>query len=399
MAGMFGDLPDAGQVHPGMQARVERALPEMDEAVSEMVEFLSSVSDEDADALQRFLKEKKNPGMEIAQWFDEVESTLGVSPKRRRQTRAFITHAVSRLKNQPPRLLFDEYVGKVERVSARTGTLEEVEREMIAQMGEQAFWERQQRLAMYAAAWAEAGVVAEDVPGDELPPVDIQESGEADGEVDSGIDAEISADGGPAGESADAGAMLEPEDAAKPTPVWDFDLSDKTCAQLNHAVKAVFRRYRDGLYAEEEYRVRYIALNAERVRKKCEVAVEPAASPVDLQTADCDEVSEWAEQELEDLREAQHRGYVSREEAAQRVKAIRNRPELRRCQKQKARWVGIVCLGIGGLFAAISIALFAANSGSRLGWIPGAITATPAAVLLIIGLFWLVMAAARYRDV
>jgi hypothetical protein len=176
LAGMFGDLPDEGQAHPGMQERVARALPEMDEALDGTIDYLSSVSDDQVEQLQQFLREHDDPGMAIAEHLDRRTADTGVSTKRRLQTRAMITQVVARLKNQPPRQLFDEYIGKVNKQAALAGTVAESERYLTAQIGERAFWERQQRLALASARWQEEGTTAGGGATDALPADDLDQA-------------------------------------------------------------------------------------------------------------------------------------------------------------------------------------------------------------------------------
>jgi len=196
LAGMFLDLPDEGQVHPGMQARMRQALPEMEEAVFGFRDYLEQIDDDEAARIQRFLNEHDDPGMLIAEQLERHAGTSGVSTSRRLKTRAMIKQIVSRLKKQPPRNVFDDYIGKLDRHALRAGSEAEMERRMMAMVGEQAFWERQQRLAMMVARWEEEGLPT-DVPIPNAPPTEA--------EADAGVPGDA-ADAGPAEETADGGA-------------------------------------------------------------------------------------------------------------------------------------------------------------------------------------------------
>jgi hypothetical protein len=359
MTGMFGDLPDAGQVHPGMQERIEQALPEMKETVATIADLLSNLSDEDVENLQRFVKDRDDPGMGFAQWLDDVESVLGVSPERRLQTRALVTKVISRLKNQSPRMLFDEYIGKVERIEARTGSLEEIEREMIARIGEQAFWERQQRLATYAAAWTEQGAVADNLqlerpplttptgPTDThaLPPVQLPPTESEPSDVDAGVE-----------------------------PVGAGPVAGPGSSQVSNLVDS---------------------LDSTAPPVPVDPAVSPQQPSIDWWSLDCDEVDARIKQELGILRNKRDAGLISPEDADRQAKAILWNRRRQSCAKQSKRTGAYVCLGIGAAFAVTSIVLFAVLADPFFGWIPGAIAATPAVVLLIVGLVLLAYSGSR----
>jgi hypothetical protein len=371
MAGMFGDLPDAGQVHPGMQARVERALPEMDEAVSEMAEYLSSLSDEQVEHAQQFLKGKDNPAMAIAQRFDDVETALGVSHRRRLQTRAFVTQVVSRLKNQPPRSVFDDYIGRVERLAARSGSVEKIERQMIARMGKDAFFERQRRLAMYAAAWEDEGVTADDFEFEDLPPVIIPDPDE----VDAGVFA-----------------------TAAPQPAVDPFLAH--CKELESKWQVLVDDHSHKRISTVEYRVRSKRLKAQM--GGCQItrpdpSPVPAPQQLNLSRDECQRILEDMEREIRRANAEYRKRTITRLEAKQWAKKHRERSDVRHCVKKKKRNVGLGCLGIGAVLSVTALVMIFFAGGEAA--IAGAFIATPGAILLLIGLFMLLAVATKYPDV
>ncbi len=154
MAGMFGDLPEEGQVHPGMQERIVRALPEMDEAIFSTTDNLEKMTASEKTDLQRVLRDRKDPGMMIAQEIDEEAGLVHLSKKRRLQTRHIITQANWRLRNQSPDLLINEVVAKVRKMSDQRGSQAEMQRKVTAKMSQKAFFEKRQRLAAAAEMWA-----------------------------------------------------------------------------------------------------------------------------------------------------------------------------------------------------------------------------------------------------
>jgi hypothetical protein len=248
---MFGDLPEAGQMHPGMQARVQRALPEMDQAVFGMCDRLEQCRPDEADELQRVLKQPSNPGMELAQQIDQLAAETGMSPGRRVQTRSMTTQLAARLRNQPPRTAFAEHVGKTRRLAARAGSVEEIQRRMIAQLGEQAFWERQQRLARYAAAWQEQGATSDGGGVEDLPADQLADAGAVAGEevADAGTtadalppEAEAPPAGAPSDEVAAGGQKL-----VTLTPAQLEEILSQTERQVEQEARAEWTAARKGL--------------------------------------------------------------------------------------------------------------------------------------------------------
>jgi hypothetical protein len=399
MAGMFGDLPDAGQVHPGMQARIERSVPEMDEAVADMVEFLAQASNEETGKLQEFLRNKDNPGMEIAQWFDEVESALGVSQQRRRQTRAFLTHAVSRVKNQSPRRALDEYIGKVEKVAAQAGSVAEIERQLIARMGKEAFFQRQERLARYAALWAQEGVTAEDVPIDELSPVELPQPTDEDAGIaqrDAGVDEpEPITEAEPEREP-----EQEPSSAQSAT---DAGPSAEACERIEEELAALKIALMSKEISAKEHFTQTRELRAMRNDQRCAGKPTGTEDLVRFTKEECEQILEAAHDEYNAVLDQRQAGAISYDQAEKRKEEILARKDLRFCKKEKKLKAGRVCLGIGGVTAGISIVLIAIGSSSGAMLSPsliiGAFLATPAVILLLIGLIMLAVVTGKYADV
>jgi len=153
MVGMFGDLSVEGQAHPGMQDRMVQALPEMDEAILTTTDDLEKMTAGERTELQKVLQDNKDPGMMIAQELDEGAGMIHLSRKRRLQTRAIISQANWRLRNQPPDLLINECVAKVRKMAERRGSPAALQRQAAAQLSKKAFFERQGRLAAAAEMW------------------------------------------------------------------------------------------------------------------------------------------------------------------------------------------------------------------------------------------------------
>jgi len=135
LAGAVHELPEAARHHPGMMARLNAGMGEMDEAVFGMTELLEGLSPGDRVELGRRIQ--KDPGlpMRVAESLDADASALKVPHQRRLRLRRLASHVSWRLKNQPPESLLDEYTTKVRRLAARNGYDEELQRQLAARAG------------------------------------------------------------------------------------------------------------------------------------------------------------------------------------------------------------------------------------------------------------------------
>lgn len=144
----FRDLPEEQRLHPGMQARMWRAMGDMDEAVLGTAQMLEELKPSERLELQKRLKEDPDLAMRIGEELDKSATEAGMSPERRLSIRSLASHITWRLKNQSASVLCDEYVGKVRKVATRRGLTEEAQRKIAAgAISSGAFWEEQARLA------------------------------------------------------------------------------------------------------------------------------------------------------------------------------------------------------------------------------------------------------------
>ena len=139
LTGMVGDLPLPAQLHPGIQERVERAMPLFDRASDSMTAFLRSRTPNDLAIVQAALRDY-GAGARIVDRLDAEAAALGLSEARREQTRSIYAHAEWRLRNQPPALLIGEYVDKMERLASSDVRAEAAAQGIGAQAAEEAFW-------------------------------------------------------------------------------------------------------------------------------------------------------------------------------------------------------------------------------------------------------------------
>jgi hypothetical protein len=146
MAGMFGDLPVENQVHAGMQDRLWAAQPAMDEALTEMTDFVHLQTPEQLARVRATLLTQPDVLRDVITVVDAEAERSGVSEPRRAQLRAMFTDVGWRLENQPPGLIVDEYLGKVQKVTA--SDIEDAARQrwLTARYGEEIFWQAQESL-------------------------------------------------------------------------------------------------------------------------------------------------------------------------------------------------------------------------------------------------------------
>lgn len=142
--GMVGDLPTDGQLHPGVQQRIEATMPIMDAAVDSMTAFLRERPASDLAVVQAALRDH-DAGERIIALIDEEAASLGLSEWRRSQTRTLFANVEWRLRNQPPELMVSEYVGKIERMVAADAREEAATQALAARAAEAAFWQVQAR--------------------------------------------------------------------------------------------------------------------------------------------------------------------------------------------------------------------------------------------------------------
>jgi hypothetical protein len=169
MTGMFGDLPEEAQLHPGMQERVWASLPEMDESTMGMMSYIDSLTKAQKKDLHARLKHRSNPVMRIAQECDIHAKAFGVSKVRRARTRMMFSHVATRMAHQSPDLVIEEVLSKSRKLLARAGSAEDVENMLAARFGEAAFSERKKRYDEIMSIWEQrCGNTSYSNPGEGL---------------------------------------------------------------------------------------------------------------------------------------------------------------------------------------------------------------------------------------
>ena len=140
ITGMIADLPIEAQMRPEVQRRIHAAAPLMDEATERTTSFLASRTAADLSYVQLGLRDY-DAGATILTAFDREAAANGLSDWRRAQTREIFAQAEWRLRNQPPELIVNEYINKVEKLGAADIPGESQLRALAAQAGEKAFWD------------------------------------------------------------------------------------------------------------------------------------------------------------------------------------------------------------------------------------------------------------------
>ena len=173
VTGTFLDLPEAAQMHPGLQERMVAYMPELDDTVYAVSDHLSELSDERRRYLQRELRADPDLPLNVAASINKLATMTRLSPRRRAQVRSTMTQAGWRLREQNPSLIIDEYVDKVERFAPREATDADLLRRYQALIGQNAI-----RHAQIHASTQYTGTPSSSAVGQEVP-VATQGSGHA----------------------------------------------------------------------------------------------------------------------------------------------------------------------------------------------------------------------------
>ena len=161
LAGNFGDLSVAGQVHPGVQERLQYSAPEMDAAVSGTTDHMKSLPPTARADIQSALREDPTLGDRLLETIDNETAAVGASNRRRMQLQILGKHIIERLKHSSD-MFINEYVTKCEKLTAVSGSAAETQRFMAARIGEAAFKARVREAENAAQYWQRQEL--EDIP-------------------------------------------------------------------------------------------------------------------------------------------------------------------------------------------------------------------------------------------
>ena len=175
LAGNFGDLSVAGQVHPGMQKRLQYSAPEMEEAVSGTMNQMKSLSPTARADIQLALREDPTLGDRVLETIELEAAVVGASNRRLMQLHVMGKHIIGRLKHSSD-MFINEYVTKCEKLTSRPGSVAEMQRFMAARMGQTAFRTRIQEAENAARYWKR--LKHEDIPiGYQLVAQEVADNG------------------------------------------------------------------------------------------------------------------------------------------------------------------------------------------------------------------------------
>ncbi len=161
LTGNFGDLSVAGQVHPGVQKRLQYSAPEMDAAVSGATDQIKSLSPTERADIQSALREDSTLGDRVLEVINLEAAAVGASNRRLMQLHVMGKHIIERLKHSSD-MFISEYVTKCEKLTAVPGSVAETQRFMAARMGKTAFKVRLKEAENAAQYWQRQDL--EDIP-------------------------------------------------------------------------------------------------------------------------------------------------------------------------------------------------------------------------------------------
>jgi hypothetical protein len=151
--GAFMEFDEHERLHPGVQERMRRLQPEVDEAVDGLTSFIESLGPSDCRALQEAFRRDPDLATRVGEQLQQVAKDDGFGFSRRVDLRLAVADLGARIRTQNASLLLDPIAQKVRRIQANPKTDEERERVFAIRAGEKAFWEFQQRSAQAVATW------------------------------------------------------------------------------------------------------------------------------------------------------------------------------------------------------------------------------------------------------
>lgn len=140
LTGAVSDLPQAAQLDPRVQDRIVGALPEMDEAMLGMTDFLAELSSEERGEIKQAMIDRPELLDDIGLMMDRQAAEADVPMKRRLHLRSLVKEIGWRMQQQSPGAVIDHYVEKVRKVEERHGADAQAQRAMAAEVTQQLLW-------------------------------------------------------------------------------------------------------------------------------------------------------------------------------------------------------------------------------------------------------------------
>jgi len=151
--GAFLEMEEHERLHPGVQLRLRRLLPEVSAAIEGTTELIESLGPEDHRALQATFRQDPDLASRVGEELQRVAREDGFGFTRRLDLRVAVERLGGQLKSQNPALLLDPMARKVRRIQASLRSNAEQQRIQAIRTGEEAFWNFQQRSLQAVAAW------------------------------------------------------------------------------------------------------------------------------------------------------------------------------------------------------------------------------------------------------
>lgn len=152
LVGSFQDLPEEGRAYPAMQDRMWSSMAEMDEAMRGTHNSLSAMTPTERADIGRALKADPGLGMRIVEAFDIEAAAQGLPMQRRMHMRTLALQVTNRLKQSSP-MFIDEYTTKTQKILTRSTDTEDIQRQILAALGEEEFFALRERTFKYSERW------------------------------------------------------------------------------------------------------------------------------------------------------------------------------------------------------------------------------------------------------
>jgi hypothetical protein len=126
-----------------VSAMLDRVSPEMDEVVGKLTATMANLPDDQRGALQEELRKRPELPMTLAGKLDGRAGAYAVPTGARANLRAAAVDGSFRLRHQPPGILIDEYLAKVERVTAIRAPEATAQRQLAGRVMNETVWRSQ----------------------------------------------------------------------------------------------------------------------------------------------------------------------------------------------------------------------------------------------------------------
>lgn len=138
VTGSLHDLPLESQLDPGLQQRMRAYAPEMEHTVHEITDMIRGLPADRRKHLQKRLREDPALPAQLGEQIKELAANARMRRHRGNQVVEGMKINGWRLRKQPPSMLIDEYMDKVDRVAPRGMSQAVLHRKIAAIVGSNA---------------------------------------------------------------------------------------------------------------------------------------------------------------------------------------------------------------------------------------------------------------------